>query len=215
MEKYLLKGIIGFVAIILVSVFTLPKVESANMTNVSSMPNLNITRSQAFQFGELHGKLMKEMLNILRESKSNLTRANEIVLDKLVAKGLVTKSEKDTLLPYLSPEQRSSAFNLRNTQGGVSNLLGEFYKNNSSVAIIGLTSILNNSLSNINSTNMVMTSEISPLPYGLERAFAASVGDVADADWFCGGTGLLVGVGLSYAAAAACSALSASGVLEG
>lgn len=214
MENCLLKGIVGFVAIILVCSVTVSRVESGNLTNMSNIPITNITRAQALEFGDLHGKLMDEMLKILKESKSNLTRANQIVLDKLVDKGLITTSEKDTLLPFLGEKQKISQSNLPSIQSGASRLLKDFYNNNSSVAIIGLTSILNNSISNINSSNILMASEIIPKLDGIERAFAASTGDVVDADLYCGGTGLLVGIGLSYAAAAACSALSASGVLE-
>jgi len=73
---------------------------------------------------------------------------------------------------------------------------------------------LNNSISNINSTNISTKSEITPVLFGIKSTFAAGTGDIIDADLYCGGAGLLVGIGLSYAGAAACSALSASGVLE-
>lgn len=215
MRKYRVLGLIAVLAAGLALSLTVSVIGASSPENMSTYSTANVTSSQALDFGELHGKMMKDILNILIESKSNLTAANQIVLDKLVQKGLMTDNEKQTLLPYVVDlRKKVSETNLDNVKQSVSKLLQDFYKNNSSVSVIGLTSILNNSISNLNSTDILESTNLE-FPSGLEPAYALRPqGSTVEADLMCGGATLYAGgVGLFYVSAAACSALAASGAL--
>lgn len=168
---------------------------SENMTSSD-----NITSTQAMKLGDLHGKFMKDTISVIRESKSNLTKMNEIILDRLAAKGLITDKEKETVSPYvIGLTKNDSTSNLPIMQVEVSKLLEGFFKNNASVGVIALTSVLNNSISSLNDIPITPTTR----------------GDSSVTGWdlFCFGMGF-PGLGPTYGAGAAgeCSALAAEGI---
>jgi hypothetical protein len=180
------------------------------MFNISSS---NISRSQALKAGDLHGIVMKDLMKILQESNSNLTKANEIAFDGLTTHNLITENEKEIVLPYIIDlKQKIADKGLETVKKEISALVKDLYTK-SCVSIITITNIMNNSLSNVNSTDIVKV--MGNWPYGIQSTYALPPSDPLSTfymDVFCGSVGAVgVGRGLDPIVAGASSSVAATG----
>lgn len=123
---------------------------SENNTNFLNPNFNNMSVSQASRMGDISEQARNYTSHAIQTAGGNVTKLYSILLNDSVKKGFLTEKEKDTLSPYIfGVTQNDSAKHLSTIKKDISSLLEGFAHNNSSTNLIALTSVLNNSISNI------------------------------------------------------------------
>ena len=129
---------------------------SENNTNFLNPSFNNMSLSQALRMGDLSEQARNYTKSTLHaRSDGNYTKLFSILLNDTVKKGFLTEKDKNTLSPYLMGlTQNDSTKHLSTFKKDISTLLAGLVRNNSSMNLIALTSILNNTVSNIDNNDL-------------------------------------------------------------
>ena len=128
---------------------------SENNTNFLNPRFNNMSLSQALRMGDLSEQARNYTKSTLHAADGNYTKLFSILLNDTVKKGFLTEKDKNTLSPYLMGlTQNDSTKHLSTFKKDISTLLAGLVRNNSSMNLIALTSILNNTVSNIDNNDL-------------------------------------------------------------
>jgi hypothetical protein len=174
---------------------------SENNTTFLSPSFNNMSVSQALRMGDLSEQAKNYTKSTLQAADGNYTKLFSILLNDTVKKGILTEEDKNTLSPYLfGLAENDSTKYLSTFKKDISALLEGSLRGNSSANLIALTSILNNTISNIDnndSTNKTFSHFGSKnVTYMTFDGVVECVAGVATGVGLYGGIGGAIAVGL-------------------